>query len=93
MSGRARNQTLYVEDEWQGEEPPLFGKRYVKRHHARFERTGSIDDLDRAATMNKQVVASTPNDHPNHAMYLNLSGSQEADAWRTHFRSQEYFIQ
>ena len=42
---------------------------------SRFERTGSMDDLDRAITTNEQAVASTPDDHPNRAMYLNNLGN------------------
>ena len=30
-----------------------------------FERTGSMDDLDRAIMTNEQAVASTPDDHPD----------------------------
>ena len=33
----------------------------------RFERTGSMDDLDRAIMTNEQAVESTLDDHPNHA--------------------------
>ena len=41
----------------------------------RFERTGSMDDLDRAIRTNEQAVASTPDDHPNRGMYLNNLGN------------------
>ena len=40
----------------------------------RFERTGSMDDLDRAIVTNEQAVESTPDDHPDRAMYLNNLG-------------------
>src|SRR5579871_6687221 len=40
---------------------------------SRFDRTGSMDDLNRAITMNEQAVAWTPEDHPNRgAMLTNL---------------------
>ena len=41
----------------------------------RFERTGSMDDLNRAITMNEQAVTSTPEDHPNRGRTLNNFGS------------------
>ena len=49
---------------------------------SRFERTGSMDDLDRAITTNEQAVASTPDDHPNRAMYLNNLGIALAEPIR-----------
>ena len=42
---------------------------------SRFERTGSMDDLNRAITTNEQAVASTPEDHPNRACNLNDLGN------------------
>ena len=42
----------------------------------RFERTGSMDDLDRATTTMEQAIAFTPKDHPNHVgMLSNMSGT------------------
>src|SRR5438876_551012 len=41
----------------------------------RFEQTGSVDDLDRAITTNEQAVASTPDDHPDHAEFRNNLGN------------------
>ena len=40
----------------------------------RFKRKGSIDDLDRAITMEEKAVESTPVDHPDRAGYLNNLG-------------------
>ena len=34
-----------------------------------------MDDLDRAIVTNEQAVESTPDDHPDRAMYLNNLGS------------------
>ena len=41
----------------------------------RFLRTGSKDDLDRAIMMEEQAIASTPDDHPVRAGYLNNLGN------------------
>ena len=40
----------------------------------RFERTGSMNDLDRAIAMNQETIALTPEDYPNHGIYLNNLG-------------------
>jgi hypothetical protein len=40
----------------------------------RFEQTGSMDDLDRGITMMEQANASTADDHPDYAKYLNDLG-------------------
>jgi len=42
---------------------------------SRFERTGSMDDLDRAITTNEEAVASTPDDNPYRAAGLNNLGN------------------
>jgi len=42
---------------------------------SRFERTGLMDDLNRAITTNEQAVVLTPEDTPNLAMYLNNLGN------------------
>ena len=42
--------------------------------HDRFERTGTLDDLDRAIETGEQAVAATPEDHPNRPMYLSNLG-------------------
>jgi tetratricopeptide (TPR) repeat protein len=41
----------------------------------RFERTGSMDDLDRAILTSEQAVKLTPVNHPSRAIYLNNFGS------------------
>ena len=45
----------------------------------RFERTGSIHDLDRAITTMERAVACTLDDHPDCAMYLNKLGECAAE--------------
>ena len=57
---------------------------------SRFERTGSMDDLDRAITTNEQAVASTPDDHPNRAACISTTwgarcrrDSRGQDRWTT----------
>ena len=41
----------------------------------RFERIGSIEDLDRAIVTNEKAVETAPDGHPNRAMYLNNFGN------------------
>jgi hypothetical protein len=41
----------------------------------RFERTGLMNDLNIAITVNEQAVVSTPEDHPNRGVRLNNLGS------------------
>ena len=41
----------------------------------RFDRKGSMEDLNRAIETKEQAVKSPPVDHPDHAMYLNNLGS------------------
>ena len=40
----------------------------------RFERTGSIDDLNRAVDVSGMAVDATPQDDPDRALYLNRLG-------------------
>ena len=40
----------------------------------RFDRTGSMHDLDLAIITNEQAIASIPDDHPEHAAILNNLG-------------------
>ena len=49
---------------------------------SRFERTGSMDDLDRAITTNEQAVASTPDDHPNRGDVPQQLGDRTAESIR-----------
>src|SRR5271156_4993925 len=44
-------------------------------HFIRFERVGSMNDLNRAIITKEQAVALTPKDHPNHAIHLNSLAS------------------
>ena len=46
---------------------------------SRFERTGSMDDLDRAIATKEQAVESTPVDHPDRA-------AMSSTIWETHCR-------
>lgn len=41
----------------------------------RFERTGSVDDLNTAVEVTGEAVKSAPHDHPNRVAYLTNSGS------------------
>ncbi|RYP53061.1 hypothetical protein DL770_011005 [Monosporascus sp. CRB-9-2] len=42
----------------------------------RFERTGSMDDLNRAIDVADMAIDATPQDHPDRAAYLNNLGNQ-----------------
>lgn len=43
--------------------------------HSRFKRTGTMEDLNRSIALNRQVVESTPNYHPDLVIYLSSFAS------------------